>query len=228
MSFQFDHLDNQTPGDVWMRLRFNRWAATVAVAATVLALGGSAKAGERTGKLQGQNEGKRYSLHLYQLHTGESLDVVYRVGDTYIPEALDKLNYLLRDYRTDTVKTYDPKEFDVLHALMAKLRRPNGVIDIVCGYRTPETNHFLRTRAASTGVAEHSQHMAAKAIDIRVPGVSTVRLRNAALSLHEGGVGYYPTSKFVHVDVGPVREWSYGRTRSRHRHSRARVRALGE
>ena len=87
------------------------------------------------------------------MHTGESLDVVYRVGDTYIPEALDKLNHFLRDYRTDTVKTYDPKEFDVLHSLMAKLRRPNGVIDIVCGYRTPETNHFLRTRAASTNSA---------------------------------------------------------------------------
>lgn len=209
-----------------MKLRFNRWAAAGAVAVMVLALGGSAKAGERTETLQVQ-QGKQYSLHLYQLHTRESIDVVYRVGDTYIPEALDKLNYFLRDYRTDTVKTYDPKEFDVLHALMTKLRLPNGVIDIVCGYRTPETNNFLRTRAASTGVAEHSQHMAAKAIDIRVPGVSTVKLRNAALSLHEGGVGYYPVSHFVHVDVGPVREWSYG-ARTRHRRSRARVRALGE
>lgn len=212
-----------------MRLSFNRWAAAaVAVAAAVLALGGSARAAERTGTMENQSEGQRYSLHLYQLHTRESIDVVYRVGDTYIPAALDKLNHFLRDYRTDTVKNYDPKEFDVLHALMTKLRRPNGVIDIVCGYRTPETNHFLRTRAANTGVAEHSQHMQAKAIDIRVPGVSTIRLRNAALSLHEGGVGYYPVSHFVHVDVGPVREWSYGRTRSRHRRSRARVRALGD
>jgi len=210
-----------------MRLRFNRWAA-LAVAAIVLALGGSAKAGEQTGTLQGPSEGHPYSLHLYHLHTHESLDVIYRVGDTYIPAALDKLNRFLRDYRTDTVKAYDPQEFDLLHSLMTKLGRPNGVIDIVCGYRTPKTNHFLRTRAASTGVAEHSQHMQAKAIDIRVPGVSTLKLRNAALSLDEGGVGYYPVSQFVHVDVGPVRKWSYGRTRSRHRHSRARVRALGE
>lgn len=209
-----------------MKLRFNRWAAAVAVAAMVLAAGAAANAAEPTETLQAQ-QGKRYSLHLYQLHTRESIDVVYRVGDTYIPEALDQLNHFLRDYRTDTVKTYDPKEFDVLHSLMTKLRRPNGVIDIVCGYRTPETNNFLRTRAASTGVAEHSQHMQAKAIDIRVPGVSTVKLRNAALSLHEGGVGYYPVSHFVHVDVGPVREWSYG-VRTRHRRSRARVRALGE
>jgi uncharacterized protein YcbK (DUF882 family) len=214
-----------------MKLRFNRWAAAAAVAAVVLALGGPAKAGERTGTLQNRNVsqdvGQRYSLHLYHLHTGERLDVVYRVGDTYLPAALDELNHFLRDYRTDTVKTYDPKEFDVLHSLMARLGRPDGVIDIVCGYRTPWTNHFLRTRAASTGVAEHSQHMEAKAIDIRVPGVSTVKLRNAALSLHDGGVGYYPVSQFVHVDVGPVREWSYG-ARTRHRRSRSRVRTLGE
>ena len=172
--------------------------------------------------------GQEYHLRMHHLHTGEDIDVVYRIGNTYIPSALDKLNHFLRDHRTEDVSDYDPKEFDVLHALMAKLRRPNGVIDIVCGYRTPETNNFLRTRAASTGVAEHSQHLQAKAIDIRVPGVSTVKLRNAALSLHEGGVGYYPVSQFVHVDVGPVREWSYGRTGSRHRRSRARVRTLGE
>lgn len=212
-----------------MRLGFSRWATTAIVAATVLAWGGSAKAGERSETfVQNQNAGQRYSLHLYQLHTGESLDVVYRVGDTYVPAALDELNHFLRDYRTESVKTYDPKEFDLLHSLMAKLGRPNGVIDVVCGYRTPWTNHFLRTRSARTGVAEHSQHMQAKAIDIRVPGVSTVRLRNAALSLHEGGVGYYPVSQFVHVDVGPVREWSFGRVRSRHARSHARIRAVGE
>lgn len=207
-----------------MRLRFNGWLAAVAVAAMILAFGQQAKAGEGTEASHGQTEGQHYSLHLYQLHTGESIDVVYRVGDTYIPAALDKLNYFLRDYRTGSVKAYDPKEFDLLHSLMTKLARPNGIIDIVCGYRTPWTNHFLRTRAAHTGVAEHSQHMQAKAIDIRVPGVSTAKLRNAALSLHEGGVGYYPVSQFVHVDVGPVREWSFGQVRTRHRRSRARVR----
>jgi uncharacterized protein YcbK (DUF882 family) len=92
---------------------------------------------------------------------------------------------------------------------MASLGRPRGIIDIVCGYRTPWSNNFLRTRSVSTGVAEHSQHMLGKAIDIRVPGVRTVTLRNAALALHAGGVGFYPVSQFVHVDVGPVRTWSY-------------------
>jgi uncharacterized protein YcbK (DUF882 family) len=199
-----------------MRLRFGRWVMTALLAATVFALGGSTRA-DAMDRTSGHSlsEGQPYSLHLYHLHTGESIDVVYRVGDTYIPAALDELNHFLRDHRTEAVKAYDPKEFDLLHALMAKLGRPNGVIDIVCGYRTPWSNNFLRTRAASTGVAEHSQHMQAKAIDIRVPGVSTLKLRNTALSLNDGGVGYYPSSQFVHVDVGPVREWSYGRVRSR-------------
>jgi uncharacterized protein YcbK (DUF882 family) len=146
---------------------------------------------------------------MHHLHTGEDIDVVYRIGDTYVPEALDQLNHFLRDHRTDDVSSYDPKEFDVLHAIMTRLGRPNGVIDIVCGYRTPWSNNFLRTRSADTGVAEHSQHMLAKAIDIRVPGVSTRTLRNAALALHAGGVGFYPASQFVHVDVGPVRTWSF-------------------
>ena len=87
---------------------------------------------------------QEFSLRLKNLHTGESLNVVYRVGDTYLPEALDKLNYFLRDHNTQDVADYDPKEFDVLHGVLARLRRPNGVIDIVCGYRTPETNAALR------------------------------------------------------------------------------------
>jgi uncharacterized protein YcbK (DUF882 family) len=152
---------------------------------------------------------RSYELRMHHLHTGEDIDVVYRIGDTYIPEALDQLNHFLRDHRTQDVSSYDPKEFDVLHSIMTSLGRPNGIIDIICGYRTPWSNDFLRSRRASTGVAEHSQHMLAKAIDIRVPGVSTRALRNAALALHAGGVGFYPVSQFVHVDVGPVRAWSF-------------------
>jgi uncharacterized protein YcbK (DUF882 family) len=141
---------------------------------------------------------------------------VYRIGDTYLPQGIEKLNHFLRDHRTQTESQYDPREFDLLHSLMEKLGRPAGEIDIVCGYRTPWSNNLLRSRSANSGVAEHSQHMQAKAIDIRVPGVSTARLRDTALSLHEGGVGYYPISKFVHVDVGPVREWQYGGSRRVH------------
>jgi len=155
-------------------------------------------------------EGKPYQLRMTNIHTGESLDIVYRIGDTYIPEALDKLNYFLRDHNTQDVSNYDPKEFDVLHAMMSRLGRLNSAIEVVCGYRTPETNAALRKNSPQTGVAEHSQHMEGHAIDLRVPGVSTVQLRNAALSLKAGGVGYYPVSQFVHVDVGPVREWVFG------------------
>jgi uncharacterized protein YcbK (DUF882 family) len=159
---------------------------------------------------QQPQDGKPYELKMTNLHTGENLDVVYRVGDTYLPEALEKLNYFLRDHNTQDVSDYDPKEFDVLHAMLSRLGRLNSVINIVCGYRTPETNASLRKNSPQTGVAEHSQHMEGHAIDLRVPGVSTVALRNAALSLRAGGVGYYPVSQFVHVDVGPVREWVFG------------------
>jgi uncharacterized protein YcbK (DUF882 family) len=190
-----------------------RIAALAAIAAISLGLVSSAKATDRltidaepTAATASQQQ---YHLRMHHLHTGEDIDVVYRIGDTYIPNALDQLNHFLRDHRTEDVSSYDPKEFDLLHALMTRLGRPNGVIDIICGYRTPESNNFLRTRSADTGVAEHSQHMLAKAIDIRVPGVSTVTLRNAALALHAGGVGFYPVSQFVHVDVGPVRTWSF-------------------
>ena len=167
--------------------------------------------------------GQRYMLRLHHTHTGEDINIVYRIGDTYLPEAIEKLNYFLRDHRTQDIADYDPTEFDLLHAVMTRLRKSGGVIDIVCGYRTPESNEYLRTRSEDTGVAEHSQHMLGKAIDIQVPGVRTLALRNAALAIGAGGVGYYPTSRFVHVDVGPVREWQFGgmryaRARAHRRH----------
>jgi uncharacterized protein YcbK (DUF882 family) len=146
-----------------------------------------------------------YRLRLFHLHTGEHIDVVYRIGDHYLPDAVAKLDRFLRDHRTGEVKDYDVKEFDLLHDLLAKLRDPDGEIDIVCGYRTPWSNNFLREH--SNGVALHSQHMEAKAIDIRIPGVPTAQVRDAALSMGRGGVGYYKSSDFVHVDVGPVRRW---------------------
>jgi uncharacterized protein YcbK (DUF882 family) len=184
-----------------------------------------ASAGTASGELP--EDGKPYQLRMTNLHTGESLDVVYRIGNTYVPEALEKLNYFLRDHNTQDVVRYEPKEFDVLHALMARLGRTDGLIDVVCGYRTPETNAALRHGSAKTGVAEHSQHMEGHAIDLRVPGVTTEQLRNTALSLHAGGVGYYPVSQFVHVDVGPVREWAFGATPHRVEHRSHAAKATG-
>ena len=146
-----------------------------------------------------------YRLRLNHLHTGEHIDVVYRIGDHYLPGAVAELDHFLRDHRTGDMKDYDIKEFDLLHDLLVKLGRPYGEIDIVCGYRTPWSNNHLREHGH--GVALHSQHMEAKAIDIRIPGIPTAEVRDAALSLHRGGVGYYAQSNFVHVDVGRVRSW---------------------
>jgi uncharacterized protein YcbK (DUF882 family) len=148
-----------------------------------------------------------YRLRFYHTHTGERLDVVYRRGDQYIPEALDKLDYFLRDHRTEDVRHFDPRLFDLLHDLIASLRDSAGEIDVICGYRTPRSNEFLRTRNPHTGVAQHSLHMQAEAIDIRLPGIPASELRDAAVRLHRGGVGYYRSSDFVHVDVGRVRHW---------------------
>lgn len=211
---------------------WGRLTAAVAAAALMLGMGASARADEMSdallsvpGAMSLAGTAKVYRLHLHQMHTDEDIDIVYRVGNMYIPTALMQLNEFLRDYRTGTVKEYDPREFDTLHALLTKLNRPNGVIDVLCGYRTPQTNAMLRHGSAESGVAEHSQHMEGHAIDLRVPGVTTKHLRDAALSLDAGGVGYYPKSQFVHVDVGRVREWSFGlrrrvrmvRTSYRHR-----------
>jgi uncharacterized protein YcbK (DUF882 family) len=146
-----------------------------------------------------------YRLRFFHTHTGKHLDIVYRRGDQYDPEALAQLDEFLRDHRTGDVKHYDPRVFDLLHDLTASVGKPNDEINVVCGYRTPWSNNFLRTHGH--GVAEHSLHMQAMAIDIRLPGVPTDELRDAALALHRGGVGYYRASDFVHVDVGRVRRW---------------------
>jgi uncharacterized protein YcbK (DUF882 family) len=146
-----------------------------------------------------------YHLRFFHTHTRERLDVVYRHGDEYDPQAQTRINEYLRDYRTGDVHEYDPRLFDLLHDLLISLGRPDAEIDVVCGYRTPHTNEYLRTHGH--GVALHSLHMQAMAIDIRVPGVSTTELRDAALRLRRGGVGYYEKSAFVHVDVGRVRRW---------------------
>lgn len=166
-------------------------------------------------------DGQKYELKLAR-QTGEIVSVIYRVGDTYIPEALDKLSQFLRDSHNNEVKTYNPRTFDVLHTMLAKLNRPTSVIQILSGYRTKETNDALR-ESGTTNAAEHSQHIEANALDIRVPGVPAAHLRDAALSLGAGGVGYYPKSQFIHVDTGPVREWTYAPHRAKHSRHRRRA-----
>jgi uncharacterized protein YcbK (DUF882 family) len=152
-------------------------------------------------------QGQEHQLLLYNTHTRERLDIVYRRGDQYIPSALAKLDYFLRDHRTGDIRHFDPHLYDVLSDLTVSVGHPGGEIDIVCGYRTPSTNESLR--AHSTGVAKNSLHTHAEAIDLRMPGVQTLDLRKAALALHRGGVGYYPRSDFIHVDIGRVRQWCF-------------------
>ena len=193
-----------------MQKRLKKIAVASATAAMFFGGVAAGHASEATTSTTASNARQRFTLHLHHLHTGETLDIVYKIGDVYIPGAIEKLNYFLRDHRTNDVSHYDPREFDLLHSVMTKLGKPEGVIEIVCGYRTPWSNNFLRTRSADTGVAKNSQHTQAKAIDIRVPGVTTSKLRDIVLSFKAGGVGYYPISQFVHVDVGPVRHWTFG------------------
>jgi len=146
-----------------------------------------------------------YRLHFFNAHTRERHDIVYRHGDHYDSDAQTRINQYLRDYRTGDVHEYDPHVLDLLHDLIVSLGRPNAEIEVLCAYRTPQTNEYLRTHGH--GVARHSLHMQAMAIDIRVLGTPTRKLRDAALALRRGGVGYYAASNFVHVDVGRIRRW---------------------
>lgn len=146
-----------------------------------------------------------YRLRFFHTHTGERLDITYRSGERYIPEALERLDHFLRDHRTGDVHHYDPRLFDLLSDLLASVGRAGAEINVICGYRSPWSNEFLRTH--TSGVALHSLHVQAEAIDIRLPGLDTSALRDAALALRRGGVGYYAKSDFIHVDVGRVRRW---------------------
>jgi uncharacterized protein YcbK (DUF882 family) len=146
-------------------------------------------------------------LSFFHTHTGERLKIAYCCDGIYQPEALSQLNHLLRDFRVDQEKAIDPKLFDLLHELGGTLETDQPY-HVISGYRSPETNAMLRERGgAHTGVASSSLHMVGKAIDIRLPGVRLDHLRSAAASLKLGGVGFYPSSNFVHVDTGRVRYW---------------------
>ncbi|MEQ1885065.1 MAG: DUF882 domain-containing protein [Bryobacteraceae bacterium] len=144
-------------------------------------------------------------LRLYHTHTGKHIDLIYREGSRYIPEALGQLDEFLRDHRTGAIHHFDPRLFDLLSTLMKTSGNDGAELHVVCGYRSPWSNEYLRTH--TQGVAKKSLHMEAEAIDIRLPGFQTAKLRDVALSLGKGGVGYYASSNFIHVDVGRVRRW---------------------
>ena len=168
-------------------------------------LGGRGWAAEYT--LEGYNivlgEAPRLA-HVHNLHTGESLRAVYFENGRYVPDALSELMKVLRDWRSGEEHLMDPRLFDVMHAVRAKLD-VSAPFQVISGYRSAATNAMMHER--SHGVAMNSQHVQGKACDVRLEGVGLHNLRAAALDLSAGGVGYYPVSNFVHMDVGPVREW---------------------
>ena len=143
-------------------------------------------------------------LVLINTHTGEVLDTVYRTEAGYRPGELGRLDWLLRDYRTGVVLPLDSRLFDLLHELAGSAGLEPRY-QIISGYRTPATNAMLV--ATTDGVSSRSLHMEGKAIDVRLEGLPLERLRDFALAKHAGGVGYYPDSDFVHLDVGRVRSW---------------------
>jgi uncharacterized protein YcbK (DUF882 family) len=142
---------------------------------------------------------------LHNLHTGETFNEVYFEGGRYVPQALAEAMKVLRDWRNGQEHAMDPRLFDALHAISLKLET-NKPFQIISGYRSPQTNAALHAR--SSGVASNSQHMVGKASDVRIEGVDLRNLHKAALSVSAGGVGFYPVSNFVHVDVARVRQWT--------------------
>jgi uncharacterized protein YcbK (DUF882 family) len=145
------------------------------------------------------------SLALVNTHTGEKLQVRYAADGQYLPAALAQLNHLLRDHRSGETAAIDPLLFDQMHAL-ARCAQCEPAFEIISGYRSPASNAQLREH--SKGVASNSLHMQGRAIDLRLAGESCSRLRDLALAMQAGGVGYYARSDFVHLDTGRVRAWS--------------------
>jgi uncharacterized protein YcbK (DUF882 family) len=144
------------------------------------------------------------SLSFYHIHTSEKLTVTYREQGEVVAGALDEISHFLRDFRTEQTHPIDVGLLDELAKLYGTFDR-RGHFEVISGYRSPKTNEALRH--ATTGVAEHSLHIRGRAIDVRLTSAKTDKLRDAAIAMKAGGVGYYPESNFVHIDTGAFRTW---------------------
>lgn len=147
---------------------------------------------------------KPLSLRLRNINTGETLSAAY-TNRGFGQNTLAQLNHIMRDRRTNQVRRIDPNLFVKLTQIQSKLGMRNAEVVIISGYRSPQTNALMHR--ASRGVASNSYHTRGQAVDFRIEGVSLAKIKVAAESLNNGGVGYYPRSNFVHVDTGPVRTW---------------------
>src|SRR3954468_21585585 len=142
------------------------------------------------------------SVSLYNTHTGEWVRTVYWADGHYIRDAVRDINWVLRDHHSDEVRPMNAGVLDLLGMLRRRLET-NEAFLVVSGYRSPTTNPLMYLRGP--GVASNSYHIHGMATDLWVEGRDLRHVRNAALSMRCGGVGYYPRSGFVHVDCGPVR-----------------------
>ncbi len=183
-----------------MQSNWRRPRTFFASALVALGLAGVAPTG------QGNVKAEQRTLSFFHTHTGKRLEVVYRRDGEYVPSALEDINRFLSDFRTGDIVEIDPALLDLIYDVRTLLGS-EGTYQIISAYRSPKTNEMLRGRSANTGVARKSQHLLGKAIDVRLEGVPTTELRDAAIRLQRGGVGYYAKSDFVHMDTGRVRRW---------------------
>ena len=144
------------------------------------------------------------TLALHNAHTGEKENVTFWSDGHYLESGLNRVSWLMRDFRTGDVKAIDPRLMNILYLLSRKVENEKPIL-MLSGFRSKKTNDMLRK--TTEGVARRSFHMAGRAVDIRIPGVGSVDVQKAALRLGGGGVGYYRSSNFVHLDTGPVRTW---------------------
>jgi len=145
-------------------------------------------------------------LSFYHTHTRRRLDIIYAREGAYVESALLDINRFLSDFRTHDSLPIDTNLLDLIYDIRESLGS-SGCYQVISAYRSPKTNEMLRTRSSDSGVAKDSQHMHGKAIDVRLDDVILPRLRDAAIAMHRGGVGYYKDSNFVHIDTGSVRRW---------------------
>ncbi|MFT5785689.1 MAG: hypothetical protein ACI9KK_001038 [Ascidiaceihabitans sp.] len=182
------------PGAITRRALLGAFAATTVAAAPTFS--------NAAGLLRGAGDIRR--IRMFSGRTGEHIDMIYWIEGKYIKDAVKEVNYFMRDWRTDGVKTMDLRTIDVM-AAAHNLLDANEPYMLLSGYRSPKTNAMLRSR--SRGVAKNSLHMQGKAADLRLSTRSVSQMARAAVACRGGGVGRYSGSNFVHMDCGVVRAW---------------------
>lgn len=191
--------------DLWTRRRLMQSALASGAGLTLVQFA-LAQPGMTQGKTVSESPAAQRRIELHNTHTDETVSVVYRRGDVFDPRAVASLRNLLRDHRNGESHDIDLALYDQLHDLaLAAGCEPR--FEVISGYRSPQSNEEMASRPGS-GVARHSLHMQGQAIDVRMHGCSCSKLRDLALAAARGGVGYYRSSDFVHIDTGRVRAWN--------------------